>query len=142
MNSEEQLYYRTGQAAQMLGISEEKLRAYCDAKPPLFPSEPTEGGHRRIPREVVEALKRDGLPDLPRPMPQSNSADRESRPAQVSAAVRSAKDEVEILRAEVEVTELRRQKEQSLDWQRDRDARAAERQNEERRVQKQQKAED
>ncbi len=133
------MFFSTGQAAQELGITQAKLRALCQAK--AIPTEITEGGQFRISKQDVERFKRDGLPALPRPMPATNTPgdSNASRPgrngrrhpallAEPSEHVVSAAENVVILGNEVQALGLRRQKEEGLDWFRQREEREAERQ--------------
>lgn len=133
------MFYSTGQAARELGIAQARLRALCQAK--AIPAEITEGGQFRISKQDVERFKRDGLPALPRPLPGTNASgdphtSRSGRNghghpallAEPSEQVVSAAENVVILENEVQALGLRRQKEEGLDWFREREEREAERQ--------------
>jgi excisionase family DNA binding protein len=61
------LFYSSGQAAQQLGVSQQHVRALCESR--VVASEMTAGGQWRIPAAELQRLKRDGLPPLPRPLP-------------------------------------------------------------------------
>ena len=59
------LFYTTGQAARELGVSPAAIRALCGAG--AVEAETTPGGQHRIPKSVLDRLKRDGLPEGPLP---------------------------------------------------------------------------
>src|SRR5437660_436519 len=63
----ELLFYSTGQAARELGITQARVRDLC--RNGAIPAEMTDGGQFRIPREVLDKLKREGVPALPKRMP-------------------------------------------------------------------------
>src|SRR5215471_5110480 len=63
----EPLYYSTGHAARELGVTQARVRDLC--RNGAIPAETTDGGQFRIAREVLERLKRDGVPAMPKPMP-------------------------------------------------------------------------
>jgi hypothetical protein len=84
----------------------------------------TDGGQFRIPREVVEKLKRDGVPAMPRPLPNQGemtvipSPARRAHPALLAAPsdeVIESLEEVVCLENEVKALGLRRQREEQLD---------------------------
>jgi len=58
-----QLFYTTGQAAKLLGITTHAVRRLAAAG--LLKAEPTSGGHLRIPIPEAERLKREGIPLIP-----------------------------------------------------------------------------
>ena len=130
------VYYSTGQAARELGITQAKVRILCETE--AIDSTRTAGGQRRIAREEVERLKRDGLPSIPRPLPEPDRV--AARPAvrsryggvellaEPSETVIESAEEVVCLENEVKAIGLRRQKEEGLDWFRERDDRDAARQ--------------
>ena len=67
------LYFTTGQAAHQLSASQAQIRALCESG--AVEAETTPGGQYRIPAHELARLQRDGLPPIPRPLPD------ESRPA-------------------------------------------------------------
>jgi excisionase family DNA binding protein len=58
-------------AARELGITQARVRDLC--RNGAIPAEMTDGGQFRIPREVLDKLKREGVPALPRPMPKQRA---------------------------------------------------------------------
>src|SRR2546425_448807 len=72
-----ELYFSTGQAAKEWGVSVATVRALLCASGAIE-HETTPGGQYRVPKSVVDKLKRDGLPAVPRPLPEDNS--RPTRP--------------------------------------------------------------
>ena len=119
------LYFTTGQAAHQLGASQAQIRAFCESG--AVASELTGGGQFRISAGELARLKRDGLPDIPRPLPDEGrlgsakpgrarlaSLDEPSQDAIDSA------DAIVILENEVKALDLKRQKEEKLDYFRDR----------------------
>jgi excisionase family DNA binding protein len=144
----EALYYSTGKAAPALGVTADAIRRLCDAG--AIEAEVTEGGQWRIPQEEIERLKRDGLPPVPKPLPaRGKSAPPEIEPlttgngkhphsallAEPSEEAVAAADEVVRLESEVRALGLKRQREEALDWFRQRE------QDEEDELAEQQKAE-
>ena len=130
------LFYSTGQAARELGITQARLRDLC--RNSVIRAEMTPGGQFRIPREVIEKLKREGVPALPKPLPQAGhvvAAGRSiSRAGHFSGLLAAPSDdvidsaeEVVCLENEVKSLGLQRQKEEQLDWFREREDREAER---------------
>lgn len=63
------LFYSTGQAAKELSVTMARVRALCQCG--AIAAETTPGGQLRIPVAEVDRLKRDGLPAVPRPLPNS-----------------------------------------------------------------------
>jgi hypothetical protein len=61
------LFFSTGQAARELHATQDRIRALCQAE--AIACELTAGGQFRIPRTEVERLKLEGLPTVPRPLP-------------------------------------------------------------------------
>jgi excisionase family DNA binding protein len=61
------LFYSSGQAAHQLGVSQAHIRALCESG--TVKSEMTPGRQWRISAAELQRLKRDGLPPLPRPLP-------------------------------------------------------------------------
>src|SRR5262249_42722550 len=129
------LFYSTGQAARELGITQARVRDLC--RNGTIRAEMTDGGQFRIPREVLDKLKREGVPTAPRPMPNGGEAVtvvpapvRRSHPAllaEPSDEVIDSAEEVVCLENELKSLGLRRQREEQLDWFRERENRDAER---------------
>jgi excisionase family DNA binding protein len=124
----EDRYYSTGQAATELGVSQAQIRALCESG--AIETEVTTGGQWRISKSVLDRLKAEGLPAIPRPLPgagrrSSSSAGSNGHPAlyaEPSEKVVDAAEEVVVLANEVKALGLRKQKEEALDWFRDREA--------------------
>jgi hypothetical protein len=104
----------------------------CDAH--AIKAETTPGGHLRVAAAEVERLKRDGLPPLPRPLPTelgplagNGKVPRGNSPllAAPSEEVIDSAEEVVRLENEVKSLGLRKQKEEKLDWFREREEREA-----------------
>jgi len=129
------LFFSTGQAARELHATQDRIRALCQAE--AIACELTAGGQFRIPRTEVERLKLEGLPTVPRPLPNGENVTAERRPGgqRTRAALLAAPSEDVIdsaeavvrLENEVKSVGLRRQREEQLDWFRKREDREAER---------------
>src|ERR1035437_6753144 len=129
----EPLYYSTGQAARELGTSLALIRVLCESH--VIPAETTPGGHLRVSASVVERLKREGLPQVPRPLPTETSPpprdapdsnyDHPDYPAEQSDDVAYAADQVEITRSTLEKRKIERELEENEDWFRERKSRQA-----------------
>ena len=129
----EPLFYSTGQAARELGTSLALIRILCENR--AIAAETTPGGHWRLPAAVVERLKRDGLPQIPRPLPthsappaRNGTADRgdhNQHLAEPSDEVVSAADQVDITRSMLEKRKIERELEENEDWFRERQSRQA-----------------
>ncbi len=127
------VYYSTGQAAHELGVSQAKIRMLCETG--AIDSTSTTGGQYRISRDNVERLKSEGLPSIPRPLPEpdrpsTGSASRSRHNgvallAEPSGTVINSAEEVAVLEHEVRAIGLRREKEEALDWFRERGEREA-----------------
>ena len=126
------LFFSTGQVARQLGTTLANVRALCDAH--AIKAETTPGGHLRVAAAEVERLKRDGLPPLPRPLPTelgplagNGKVPRGNSPllAAPSEEVIDSAEEVVRLENEVKSLGLRKQKEEKLDWFREREEREA-----------------
>jgi excisionase family DNA binding protein len=130
-----EVFYSTGQVARELGVTQARIRTLCQSG--LIAAEITPGGQFRIPQSEVDRLKRDGLPAIPRPMPNSAGGepvlrsrrgyhsrltDTRGRPS--GPAVEAA-EYVSVLEKEVQAIGLRRQKEEALDWFRQREEQEA-----------------
>ena len=68
------LFYSTGQVARQLGTTPAAIRVLCENR--LIAAETSPGGHWRVPASEVERLKRDGLPAIPRPLPNPSAPAR------------------------------------------------------------------
>ena len=131
----EPLFFSTGQVARELAITQARVRDLC--RNGAIEAETTAGGQFRISREVVDRLRRDGVPDTPRPMPNAEQAltvipppVRRSRPALLSApsdVVIESSEALVCLQNELQSLALRQQKEEQLDWFRERERQGAER---------------
>ena len=129
----EPLFYSTGQAARELGTSLALIRILCENR--AIAAETPPGGHWRLPAAVVERLKRDGLPQIPRPLPtestppaRNGTADRDGHTqhlAEPSDEVVSAADQVDITRSMLEKRKIERELEENEDWFRERQGRQA-----------------
>jgi hypothetical protein len=94
------LFFTISQAARELGSTAETIRKLCAAM--AIPSEITPGGQIRIAKEVVEGLKRDGLPSVARPPLGENSrpapaSPRHGHPALLADVARHVAYEIEML---------------------------------------------
>ena len=130
-----EMFYSTGQVARELGVTQARMRTLCQKG--LIAAEITDGGQFRISKSEVERLKRDGLPAIPRPMPNSAAGELALRPrrgyhpgrpetrAKPSGPAVEAADHVLVLEKEVQALGLRRQKEEALDWFRQREEQEA-----------------
>jgi hypothetical protein len=78
VQSMETLFFSTGKAALALAVTQERIRDLCSAG--AIEAESTPGGQWRIGKAVVEGLKRDGLPSLPRPLPGDNPSSGPAKP--------------------------------------------------------------
>jgi excisionase family DNA binding protein len=126
-------FFSTGQAARELGVTQAKVRTLCESE--AIDSVCTSGGQYRISRDEIERLKREGLPAIPRPLPEavqtrSVSPKRFNRGevallAEPSEAVIGSAEAVVYLENEVKAIGLRREKEEGLDWFREREGREA-----------------
>ncbi len=124
------LFYTTGQAARELGVSPATVRALCAGG--VIDCQSTRGGQYRVPKSAVEKCRRDGLPAVPRPLPDDNV--RPVRPrhghaallAEPSEDAKAAADEVVVLENEVKSLGLKRQKVEQTEWFLDRERRKAE----------------
>jgi excisionase family DNA binding protein len=137
------LFFRTSEAARMLGVSPAQIRALCEAG--AVEAETTPGRQWRIAADELERLTRDGLPPIPRPLPDAsgpparNGRPRQGHPellADPSHDVVSAAEQVAITRSQLEKRKVERDLEETEDWFRERDyekaQREADRQREER----------
>jgi len=128
------LFYSTGQVARQPGITLAAIRVLCEKR--LIAAETSPGGHWRVPASEVERLKRDGLPPIPRPLPNptapaaghgtSNGHRNPEFVEEPSDEVAWAADRVAITRSTLEQRKIEREIEENEDWFRDRDRRQAE----------------
>jgi excisionase family DNA binding protein len=129
-----EMFYSTGQAARELGITQARARLLCQNG--QITAKITDGGQFRIPKSEVDRIKRDGLPATPRPMPNSPAGEPVPRShrsyhsltdtrAKPSGHAAEAAEQVSLLEKEVQAIGLRRQKEEALDWFREREEREA-----------------
>ncbi len=130
----EPLFYSTGQVARQLGVTLATVRLLCENR--VIAAETTPGGQWRIRASEVERLKRDGLPPIPRALPNQRASPAGSVPAddhgnsesvaRPSAAVAAAIDQVAITRSMLERRKIEREIEENDDWFRERERRAEE----------------
>lgn len=107
------LFFSTGQASRELGISPSQIRALCATGGIEAQSSP--GGHYRIPKPELERLQRDGLPEVPRPLPSQNPRSA-ANPRYGSAALLATPSDAVVTAAEsVAITEARLQQ-RKLEW--------------------------
>ena len=131
--------YTTGRAARELRVSANHVRALCQAG--MIAARATRGGHWRIPKDEIQRLRREGVPDPPPATPatpvetqtQPTSAPASANPhrhpallAEPSQEAIASADEVVRLENEVKAIGLKRAKEEHLDWFRDRESKQAE----------------
>jgi excisionase family DNA binding protein len=124
----EQLFYSTGQVARQLGITLAAVRLLCENA--VIAAQTTAGGQWRVPASEVERLKREGLPPIPRPLPNESAPPvmnemaehhgPSESPPKPSAEVLSAVDLVAITRSLFEKRRIDREIEENEDWFRER----------------------
>ena len=130
------VYFSSGQAARELGVTQAKVRALCESE--AIDSIRTTGRQFRIPQNVVERLKRDGLPAVPRPLPEPDRTRTGSRArsnrgevallAPPSEAVIDSAERVARLEDDVKCIHLEKELEEGRDFFREREEREAQRQ--------------
>jgi excisionase family DNA binding protein len=127
------LYYSSGQAARELSATPNQIRTLCESG--SIEATRTGGGQWRIRQQEVQRLKREGLPPVARPLPNQSDVrtpegERSRRVNHVlgdpSERVIESAEDVLCLQNEVKALALRRQKEEELDWFRDREKEAEE----------------
>jgi excisionase family DNA binding protein len=128
------LFYSTGQVARQLGTTPATIRTLCETG--AIAAETTPGGQWRVSAAVVDRLKREGLPPIPRPLPPDSAFSARNGTnggyghpelqAQPSDEVVSAADEVAITRSRLEKRKIERDMEENEDWFRARDRQRAE----------------
>ena len=129
----EAVYYSTGQAANELGVTQARIRSLCQNA--AIKVEVTDGGQFRIPKSELDRIKREGLPKIPRPFPDSdNRSESQTRSRRNGVLLSDPSQDVigsaeQVVRMENELKSLGllRQKEEATDWFRARDDREAER---------------
>jgi excisionase family DNA binding protein len=129
------LYYSSGQAARELGVTPNQIRTLCESG--SIKATRTPGGQWRIPQEELRRLKHEGLPPAARPLPNQSDAAADSGArsrrmnhallADPSERVIESAEDVLCLQNELKVLALCRQKEEELDWFRDREKEAEQR---------------
>src|ERR1700677_3992350 len=75
----ERLFYSTGQVARQFGTTLAAVRTLCENR--VIAAETSPGGHWRVSASEVERLKRDGLPPIPRPLPNRSTPPPENPPS-------------------------------------------------------------
>jgi excisionase family DNA binding protein len=128
------LFYSTGQVARQLGTTLAAVRLLCENG--LITAETSAGGQWRVPASEVERLKHDGLPPIPRPLPNpsappprngtSNGHGYAEFVEEPSDEVALAADRVAITKSTLEQRKIERDIEENEDWFRDRQRREAE----------------
>ncbi|MBZ5641488.1 MAG: helix-turn-helix domain-containing protein [Acidobacteriia bacterium] len=127
--------YTTGRAARELRVSQNRLRALCQAG--MIAARATPGGHFRIPKSEIDRLRRDGVPDPPPATPTEDELEPINVPmtnpvrhptllAEPSDQTIAAADDVVRLENEVRGIQLKRAREENLDWFRERQRKEAE----------------
>jgi hypothetical protein len=127
----------TGKAARALGVNADVIRRLCEAD--ATQAEVTRGGQWRVPKDEIERRKAEGLPPVPKPLP---AQPQNARTPAVTVPVVNGKhpglladpsdetvaaaDEVVRLESEVRALALKRQREEALDWFRQREKEADE----------------
>ena len=81
-------FYRTGQVAKELSISDDQVRALCEAGL-IRGAELTDTGHWRIPSSEATRLSREGIPPIPQPLPEGGEG---TRPPHSGAPLRRPQD--------------------------------------------------
>lgn len=127
-------YYRTGQAAKALGVSDHHVRRLCESG--LIEAELTERNHWRIPTSEIERLTEHGVPELPaRTSERSHSIELAAMPTSpitVDAgsledpAIRKARSTLVITRTRLEQRKVQLETEQLNDAFRERTRRRKE----------------
>ena len=109
------LFFSSGQAARELGASQSLILALCESG--AVETETTPGGQWRIPAAEVQRLKRDGLPPLPRPLPNENDvAMRDARGRQGLPKLLAAPSSAVVESFEGVARKEALKKERELDW--------------------------
>lgn len=126
------VFYSTGQAAHQLGgVSQARIRALCQSG--AIAAETTPGGQWRISDAEIARLRTEGLPPVPRATPATESS--AVSPTATNGHARThprllsnpspdaiaAADKTVVLENQVKALHLTREKEQTLDWFRERE---------------------
>jgi excisionase family DNA binding protein len=117
-------YYRTGQVAEALGISEHLVRRLIECG--LLEAERTPGGQNRVPLSEVERLKQEGIPPIPA-SPEWDDSDLDSEPEEEedqkrrllgppSNRVVSSAEDVVVDENQLKKLKIRREMEETRDW--------------------------
>jgi hypothetical protein len=130
----QRLFYSTGQVARQLGTTPAAVRLLCENG--LIAAETSPGGQWRVPASEVERLKRDGLPAIPRPLPNPSAPPARNGTSnghgygefveEPTDEVALAADRVAITKSTLEQRKVEREIEENEDWFRDRQRREAE----------------
>lgn len=129
-------YYRTGQAAKLLGVSSYHVRRLCESG--IIEAELTSGQQWQVSSAEVNRLKREGVPPVPAMIrdedDDSNTGQAETdvetdddypEPSLPSGRVSEAADDVRVAASRLQRRRLERESEEVEDWFRDRDRREA-----------------
>jgi len=144
----EELFYSSGQIGSELNVSPARVRALCQHG--LIAAEQTEGGQWRIPARELARLKRDGVPPLPRPLPDADGAPaRNGRPqygnpallAERSSRVVIAAEDVAVAESRLKQRRFERELSEEDDWFVQRDDQKAQRAAEQREIEQRRQAE-
>lgn len=135
-------FFSTGQAARELAVSQSRVRALCESG--AVEAESTQGGQWRIPADELDRLRREGLPPIPRPLPQAgNGRPHQDRIALLGAPsdrVVSAAEQVAIKESRLKERRLDRELEETEDFFRERRDMEAQREAEEWEIEQQRQA--
>jgi hypothetical protein len=144
----DELFYSSGQIGSELNVSPARVRALCLHG--LITAEQTEGGQWRVPARELARLKRDGVPPLPRPLPDADAAPaRNGRPpyghpallAERSSRVVSAAEELAVMESRLKQRRLERDLSEEEDWFQQRDEQKTQRAAEQREIEQRRQAE-
>jgi excisionase family DNA binding protein len=119
-------YYRTGQAAKLLGVSSYHVRRLCEAGE--IESEISAGQQWKIPLAEVARLKREGVPPVPVEVEDEHPIEHDEEPeeeSEKSPRVIEAADDVRITASRLEKRRLERESEEVEDWFRERQRKEA-----------------
>lgn len=128
-------YYRSGQAATMLGISTHSVRRLCEAG--LIEAELSEGGQWRIPASEIERIKQEGVPPIPSSVEADAGEAEESEKEQgvpekrgllapPSQEVVTSAEDVVVAENRLKKLKINRETEETQDWFRHRETAKAE----------------
>jgi len=124
-------YYRTGQAAKQLGVSSYHIRRLCEEGE--ITAEITDGQQWRIPAFEITRLRREGIPDVPVELDDTDASHSDSDPGELSEGLLAAPseelieaaEEVKIVESRLKKRRIEKETEEFEDWFRDRDRRQA-----------------